>query len=207
MDNISGSINPMSDKFQSFAVRNVSQQMGTLRTTKELSADEGEEARQQAPEDSVELSSSGKLADTEYMEAAQRSGVLSEESDRIKKQEKSRKGPERVGVQPGSPEAEEAQVPQGRAGVSEPEAIIHDVSGARKSLTMDEIRGDTPPEMFEAARTIVKGQIHPVTGPSASLRELKSVDEITRGDAANIQTFHPLMAIHDTYNQPIAILE
>lgn len=206
MDNRTGAINPLSDQFQQFAVRNVSQQMGTLRTNKELKTDDGDEARQ-GPEDKVELSSGGKASEQDSLLAAQHAGVLSEEADRVKKQSGSRENAARVGVRAETPEGASTSESKGKAPAAEPEAIIRDAARMPKPLSLDEIRGDTPPEMFEAARTIVKGQIHPVTGPSTSLTEMKSVSE-TAGVAANtMQAFHPLMDIHDTNNLPIAVLE
>lgn len=186
---------PLQDKF----VQNVQQQMGTLKTNKELQADE----RPLETEDKVELQSKEATAQ-EHLEAASHSGLISEFDPRAKrKEQKPKKGTDevQVGSEKGNrfetKTAEKAS--EGKQGLAADE--IKEAKVFKDAVNLETL---FPKQNLEAANKIVMGQIQEKT-PSPSLAELKAVPETAALEGV-MKEYHPMMGIHDSGNKPIVML-
>jgi hypothetical protein len=65
-------------------------------------------------------------------------------------------------------------------------------------------RDGVPPELLQAAKHIVEGQLHPVKGPRASLKDMKNPEE-TAQMHVEPEAFQDSMDIHDRAHPPAVI--
>lgn len=203
MDSIIGSVNPYSEKFKIAATQNVQQQMGTLKTAKEIKEDFREQ-----PEDTLELSDRFRKEPSanENLEAASHAGVLSEMDGRVRKKEKKDKIDEAIVYgeyqEPASAKGMDTEKPE--IGVVEEKAID---PAAILNRDISEINGGIPKELFEAAKKFVDAQIDPVKSkPAKTLTEMKSIPETSLHEMKPAERL-PILDIHDRNNQPIPQLE
>ena len=149
--------NPLSAQFINTATRNVSQQMGAIKKQDEVDTDEP--AKFQEVEDFVDIAVKDEPKDEEHLEAASRTGLLSEmdETKKKNKQEKARS----ITYYDGNSNPAEAEKESGQLELkSEMEKTLEKLEkmgSTRKKLNT--IRQDVPPEKYDAAKKIVRQQI------------------------------------------------
>lgn len=197
-------LNPLSDKFRQGATQNVQQQMGTLKTSRELEQDHhGKE-----PRDMVELGER-EVTPEQYLKNAAQSGALGEQVPVKKKESKTGTGGE-VGTGLVNDADQQAVEESGCQGAQQQMTAIEGGVGIGPKDVFDlgRLKGNVPPEMFEAARKIVEGQIDPVKGPQESLAALKTAPVAMHAqvDTAPLG-FHGVLDIHDGNNKPMPILD
>lgn len=190
----------MSDLFRHQAAQNVTQNIASMRGQRELArdghhaeTDETSAERAHDPRDSVRLGQASTRADAPLgqSDAAQLSRPGAAPSSA-------------AGPRQGDPHARGAGVHLGgEQGSTAPDAMLTDgallsAAGAgglledtdpsvrqrRREEARRLAREGVPIEVLEASGEIVKGQLHPVRGPKASLRELKAVPEAAAHETA-----------------------
>ncbi|MCD6310403.1 MAG: hypothetical protein J7M18_06780 [Candidatus Eremiobacteraeota bacterium] len=194
--------NPLSAQFINAATRNVSQQMGQLKKQTDVDTDDSMKARDL--EDSLDLSVNEEIKTEDHLEAASRTGLLSE-LEKGKKKDETEKTKQLIYSGSMSP-AEEDRESKEIDLKSEMERTIEKLgklpSGKEK---IDNIRKDVPPDKYEAAKKIVHQQIDTKSlEPSESLKALKEVPE-ANGIRTRPADYHPIMDIHDTMNKPVTV--
>jgi len=193
-------MDPNVSSLQNYAIKNVQQQMGTLKTSKELQADD----KSSIKEDFVELTSanidpsSAKEA-KEHLENAAQAGLMSELKEREKNKEKE-KIEEGVLYQP-TAEGKEKQA----SAPTNQEKVVEKIDTSSKPVDTVHLYKDIPSEKLETAKKIVEGQIDASRKPSASLVEMKVPEGIAAIETKNAD-YHPIMDIHDTSNSPVSII-
>jgi hypothetical protein len=200
MDNIKSPLNPISqDKLMSYAVKNVQQQMGGLKTSKEIKP---EEEPHEEVKDFIELSVTSKqpFTEAEYLDAAQHAGVISEFAPKTKKKETKDKERVELGAKPEVKDEDKAS----KAGATKSKK---EVGKVELDSRIARVKSDVPAEMYEAARKIVEGQIDVRSNePTKSLVAMKPIPE-TGALEMKAAAYHPIMDIHDSNNMPIASVE
>ena len=195
--------NPLSAQFVNAATKNVSQQMGAIKKQDEIDTDEP--AKSQELEDFVDISVKDEVKPEEHMEAASRTGLLSE-MDETKKKDKQEKT-KSITYYDGNSNSAEVEKDSGQVALkSEMEKTLEKLEkmgSTREKL--DTIRQDVPPEKYDAAKKIVRQQIDTKTlTPSESLQAMKEVPDVS-GVKTQAAEYHPIMDIHDTMNEPVAV--
>lgn len=183
--------NPLSDAFRQKASLNVQQNLAAMKSQKELEQDAA------APEPA------------DWMEWAAARGKTAEPTR-----------PERGGDPSRDAAAADLSSLEGGATVSEGDAVEWAAQKARSAGLLEEkdpnvarrkraearrkAEAGVPPEVLQASRQIVEGQMDRVKGPGSSLQGLKDVPEAARMQI-EAEDFHPALEIHDTANEPIVM--
>ncbi|MCD4782321.1 MAG: hypothetical protein K8T10_00670 [Candidatus Eremiobacteraeota bacterium] len=192
-------MNPMSTQFKAKAIRTAQTQAATVKDKKDLSPKDG---AKELDEDMVTLSKQGKKSIKDKMDSASQSGVM---SDLMKKEKKGKLGEATMFGGKRERQAEKGATAEGKAAQGQKKAEEVDLGAKIEALTVmnrdpDEIRGDVPPQYFDASKKIVEGQIKKGE-PAKSLTELKAVE--TAPLELKSENYVEIMPIHDTDNKPI----
>jgi hypothetical protein len=194
--------NPLSEKFRREALQNVSQNISSLRSRKDM---ENGDADEKAQQDRVDLARGEK--------SAARPGDTVERPRPADGDARPPRGQTEAGAEAGSSDPAGGRPDAGRArgGQSAAEraraaaqsmadaatdalesgallsaagggGMLEDKDPALRRRKEEEARRlaqeDVPPEILAASRDIVKNQMHPVKGPKPSLREMKNIPEV-----------------------------
>lgn len=184
---------PLQDKF----VQNVQQQMGTLKTSKEL-----KDEKPIVAEDKVDISVDD-LSQQDHLEAASHSGIISEYAPKLKKKEQTEKKEVLDEVIIGAGKNEKFDAKLGKI-KDAPESDGKIIKGLKIEDKVN-LENLFPKQKLEAANKVVMGQIQN-TKPTPSLTELKAAPE-TAAIEGMMKEYHPMMGIHDSGNRPIAMLD
>lgn len=185
--------NPLSEQFRREAAQNVMQNIASLRSQKDLKSPSGDD--EPLLEDRVTLARPEKTRTS-----AEASPDPKDRSDTSRASSKDAGGDARVegrgeGVRgrDGSSSRGSGAPSCASAGSSTPESqallsaaagggLLEDKDPALRKRKEEEARrlarAGVPEEILKASRDIVQGQVHPVRGPKASLREMKDIPEV-----------------------------
>jgi len=192
-------MNPMSTQFRAKAVRTAQTQAATVKDKKDLSP---KDETKELDEDMVTLSQQGKKSIKDKADSASQSGVMSELMKREKKDELGEAtmfgGKRDSKTEKGYGAEEQAAGGKSKAEDVDLEAKIEALAVMNRDP--EDIKGNVPPQYFEAAKKIVEGQIDKGK-PAKSLKELKAVE--TAPLELEPQRNVEIMPIHDTDNKPI----
>ena len=177
--------NPMSDKFRQVALSNTMQNIGSIRIQKDLKesseddlvADRVTLARPDTTREAGEKS--GGVDAGETFAQSQAREFSGEQSVRSGRQQEFNEG-----VGEGRGRAEEEETPDASNGLLTAAGfgLLDEKDPAVRRKREEEARrlaqDDVPPEIFKVSKDIVQGQIHPVKGPHATLREMKAIPDV-----------------------------
>jgi hypothetical protein len=186
------------DSMMNYAVKNVQQQMGSLKSNKEVKT---QDEAQTEVRDMVELGLTPKqTSESEHLDAAQHAGVISEFTPKTKKKETKDKERVELGVRTEVNKDED----KGKVEIAKAKKEVEKVELENK---VARIKSDIPAEVYEAAKKIVEGQIDVRTNePTKSLKSMKPIPE-TGALEMKAVAYHPIMDIHDNDNMPMASME
>ncbi len=190
-------LNPLSDAFRREAARNVQQNVGAIKSQKELKDAAGRGSLDDV-EDAVLLHGSAEPFISSQDGAGKDVATLTGRGG-------AKEGCKTSSAPPGEAERME-DVVEGAAGLGLLEEQDPRAARRRSARARRMAEHGVPPEILQASRHIVEGQVDPVRGPRSSLQGIKTPPETSQMQMEPAD-YASVMEIHDVANAPMVVEE